>query len=301
MGMAEGKRGRLQDALRNHREGADLMEKLVASEPHNAPLRRDLMLAYGHIADISGNPNVENLGDRAGALQAYRRAAEIGKELYQADPANEQAGADYGIVLSRVATAMDDSDPKAKAAAYEKSLQVLKQVAHTSPNNLSIQLYLAYGYQQLGDSLKMSSDPVAAAKAYSETVAIADQARKSGQISFVTLFIVINLKLAQVSVARGYRSQALEFAKRGFEASSNLPPGAVSPFFAPRGLGAMGLTYAALTGGRLRQAGDREQAISWLHKSLDAWRQVQKLPRFGGSHLREMHEVESALANLEKR
>jgi tetratricopeptide (TPR) repeat protein len=277
------------------------MEKLAASEPHNATLRRDLMLAYGHVADVSGNPNLENLGDQSGALEAYRRAAEIGKELYEADPTNEQAGADYGIVLSRVATTMDNSDLKAKAAAHRESLQVLNNVARISPSNLSLQLYLAYGNQQLGDTLKMNRDFAAAEKAYSEAVTIADSARKSGQIGFLTLVVVSDLKLAQSSVARAHRSQALEFARRGFEASTNLPHGAVSPFMAPRGLGAMGLTYAALARSPLRQTGDREQAVSWLHKSLDAWHKVQAEPGFAAPHKREMREVEDMLATLEHR
>jgi tetratricopeptide (TPR) repeat protein len=301
VGMAESKLGRLQDALGHYREGTEQMEKLAASEPHNATLRRDLMLAYGHVADVSGNPNLENLGDQSGALQAYRRAAEIGKELYEADPANEQAGADYGIVLSRVATAMDNTDLKAKAAAYRESLRVLDNVVRISPSNLSLQLYRAYGNQQLGDTLRMNRDLTAAEKAYSEAVTIADSARKSGQVGFVILAVVSNLKLAQNSVARAHRSQALEFARRGFEASTNLPHGAVSPFMTPRGLGAMGLTYAALARSPLRQPGDQEQAVSWLHKSLDAWHKVQAEPGFAAPHKREMREVEDALATLEHR
>src|SRR5262249_8478799 len=164
VGMGEGKHGQLKDALQNYRQGAALMEKLVTSDPQNASLRRDLMMAYGHVADVSGNPNVENLGDRAGAVQAYRKAAEIGEQLYDADRANEQAVLDYGIVLSRVATAMDDSDRKAKIAEYRESLQVLEQLASKSPNNLSTQLYLAYGNQQLGDALKASGDLSGAAE-----------------------------------------------------------------------------------------------------------------------------------------
>jgi tetratricopeptide (TPR) repeat protein len=301
VGMAESTLGRLQDALGHHREGAGLMEKLAASEPNNASLRRDLMLAYGHVADVSGNPNLENLGDQAGALQAYRRAAEIGKELYEADPANEQAGADYGIVLSRIATTMDNRDLKTKAAAHRESLGVLANVARLSPTNLSLKLYLAYGNQQLGDTLAMNGDLAAAGKAYSEAVAIADSASKSGQIGFLTLVVVSDLGLARNSVARGHRREALEFARRAFEASTNLPHGSVSPFMAPRGLGAMGLTYAALAHGPLRQPGDRGLAVSWLHKSLDNWHKVETLSTFAAPHRREMQEVETALATLEHR
>jgi eukaryotic-like serine/threonine-protein kinase len=301
VGMAESQLGRLQDALRDYREGTERMEKLAGAEPNNISLRRDLMLAYGHIADVSGNPNLQNLGDRAGSLQAYRRAAEIGKGLYEADPANEQAGADYGIVLSRVATAMENSDLKAKAVAHRESLRVIGNVSRITPSNLSLQMYLAYGNQQLGDTLRMSGDLAGAEKAYSETVTIAESAKKSGQIGFPTLVVISNLKLAQNSVALAHRSQALEFAHRALEAGTNLPHGAVSPFMAPRGLGAMGLTYAALAHSPLRRAGDREQAVTWLHKSLDDWHQVQTQPSFGAPHRREMREVEDALATFEHR
>jgi hypothetical protein len=88
--------------------------------------------------------------------------------------------------------------------------------------------------------------------------------------------------------------EALEFAHRAFEASTNLPHGAVSPFMAPRGFGAMGLTYAALAGSLLRQPGDQNQALAWLRKSLDGWHQVQTQPSFGASHQREMREVADA-------
>ena len=300
-GMAESVLGRLQEALEHFRDGAEQMEKLAAAEPHNVSLRRDLMLAYGHIGDVSGNPNMENLGDQGGALQAYRRAAEIGRSLYDVDPANEQAGADYGIVLSRVATAMDNSDVKAKAAAHRESLEVLGNVARISPSNLSLQLYRAFGNEQLGDMQKMSGDLVGADKAYSEAAAIAGSSRKSGQIGFMTLFVETNLKLALNSVARMHRGEALEFARRAFEASTNLPPGAVSPFMTPRGLGAMGLTYAALARSPLRQPGDPKQASDWLEKSLEAWHHSQAEPSFGIPHQREMREVEDALAILEHR
>jgi eukaryotic-like serine/threonine-protein kinase len=301
VGMAESKVGRLPEALRHFREGTEQMEQLSASQPHNASLRRDLMLAYGHVADVSGNPNLENLGDRAGALTAYRRAAEIGKALYDADPANEQAGADYGIVLSRVATAMDDGDLEAKVAAYRESLRVLDNVARISPTNVSLQLYRAYGNQQLGDTLKMSGNHEAAEKAYEDAGAIAESSRKSGQIAFVTLVVMSNLRLAQNSIARAHRGEALVFARRAFEASTELPHGTVSPFMAPRGLAAMGLTYAALARSPLRQPNDRDQALSWLHKSLDGWHRVQAEPSFSAIHQREVREVEDMLAKLERR
>jgi eukaryotic-like serine/threonine-protein kinase len=300
-GMAEGWLGRLQDELRDYRKDASLMEKLVASDPQNASLRRELMLAYGHVADVLGNPNLANLGDFAGALQEYRKAAQIGKQLYDADPSNQRAGVDYGIVLSRIASVADDHDFRVKATAHRASLEVLKKIAITSPTDWQIQNYIVYGNLKLGDTLNDGGDFKGAEKAYLEAVAVTEPARASGQISFATMLEMGVLRLARTSVALGERGRALEFAKRGLDASTDLSQGTLSPFMKPRGLSVMGLTYAALTQSKIAQPGDRAQAVSWLHRSADAWHEVQNLPSFAAPHQREMHEVEQTLALVEKR
>src|SRR5262249_34547543 len=130
--------------------------------------------------------------------------------------------------------------------------------------------------------------------------AISALGRESGQISFLTTFAVSNLRLAQISVARAQRLQALDYAQRALRNGTDRANSPAS-FVTPRGLGAIGLTYAALSQSRVRQPGDREQAISWLHKSLEAWRQAQKTPGFSAPNQREMREVEAALAKLEHR
>jgi len=49
----------------------------------------------------------------------------------------------------------------------------------------------------------------------------------------------------------------------------------------------------------LRAASDRQDALSWLGKSRDAWRASQSEPGFGEPHRREMLEVEAALARAQ--
>src|SRR5262249_47133096 len=62
VGMAESGLNRLDTALAHFRQGTAELEALVASEPGNVSWNRDLMLAYGHIADVLGNPGLQNLG-----------------------------------------------------------------------------------------------------------------------------------------------------------------------------------------------------------------------------------------------
>lgn len=61
----------------------------------------------------------------------------------------------------------------------------------------------------------------------------------------------------------------------------------------------MGLTYAALLRSSLREVTDRDDAVSWLGKSLEAWRGAQSEPGFGEPHRREMAEVEVALTRVQ--
>src|SRR5215510_12770843 len=82
VGMAESELNDLQPALQHFQRGASELEALVATSPQNTSWNRDLMLAYGHIGDALGYPGFDNLGDRNGAIDAYKRAAAIGKRLY---------------------------------------------------------------------------------------------------------------------------------------------------------------------------------------------------------------------------
>jgi tetratricopeptide (TPR) repeat protein len=271
----------------------------VASDPRNVSWNRDLMLAYGHVADVLGNPGLHNLGDRSGALQAYRKAAEIGKTLYETDRADQRAAADYGIVLSRIETMMDDRDPGAKLGVQQESIRVLEGAAKITPGNVALKIYLALVNQHLGDSYTAAADTGTAHGAYLRSADIASSGMKSGHASLHILFIQANQRLALNAVARGRRAEALEFAGRALHAGESPPPDSGPTRALPRGLAAMGLTYASLMRSPLRAASDRQDALSWLARSLDGWRASQSEPGFGEPHRREMQEVEVALARAQ--
>ena len=110
-----------------------------------------------------------------------------------------------------------------------------------------------------------------------------------------------NQKLAVNAVARGKRADAMAFAERTLKLSENPPPKASGAHALPRGMSAMGLTYAALYNSSSRKPGDLELARSWLQRAADAWHAAQDKPQFAAPHRREMREVEAVLASMEKR
>ena len=300
VGMAESELNDLQPALEHFRRGASELEALVAISPENTSWNRDLMLAYGHIGDALGNPGFDNLGDRAGALDAYQRAASIGKRLYDADPADQRAAADYGIVLSRVETTMDDTNLPQKIAVQRESLQVLERTARVNPKNVTLKVFLAVVYAHLGDAITATGDREAARDALSKSAAIARQSLDSGRTSLYSILLGAERRLALNAVARGRRAEALAVAGRALEVATGTSTVQVASHARQRGLSAMGLTYAALAQSPLREAGDRQAALTWLGQALESWRAVEPQPGFDVVQRREMRDVEAALARVQQ-
>ena len=300
LGMGEMRLGRLDRALDTFREGTTTLETLAAADPQNVNVNRALMLAYGHVADVLGNPDLQNLGDRAGALRAYRQAADVGKRLYDADRSDQRAASDYGIVLSRVETAMDDSDLPQKLAVQRESLRVLDEAARISPDNVTLHIYRALVHLHIGESFTTGRQFEDARRAYQESAAISEPYLGRGHASLFVMFMRANQRLALNAVARARRADALKFAELVLRASEAPPSNAPSVRAGPRGRSAMGLTYAALLNSRVTEQGDRQNALSWLRKAADAWHAAQSDPAFAAPHRREMREVEEALARIER-
>ena len=179
VGMTEVGLLRLPEALGHFQRGVAEMEQLVAADARNAPLKRSLMLAYGHVADVLGNPGVGNLGNRAASLQAFQRAAGVAKELYEADRVNQRAVADYGIALSRVETLMDEGPDKIRV--QQESMAILGEAVAIDASNTQLKIYETLVAQHLGDSFVAAGDQRRARDAYVRAVEVAEPACRPGR------------------------------------------------------------------------------------------------------------------------
>jgi tetratricopeptide (TPR) repeat protein/tRNA A-37 threonylcarbamoyl transferase component Bud32 len=243
VGMAESRLNRLPEALGHYRQGAAEMEKLVAADPGNASRRRDLMMAYGHVADVLGHPAMPNLGDPASALAAYRRAAQIGLAIYQGEPANLRAVMDYAIVLSRVATMMEDRDPQ-KLEVARQSLAMLETAARINSGNVAVNLYRGIVFGLEGDALRVRGDREGAHRSYLQSLQYADAAMKLGQTSALVQFLLTSRRIAENGVARGHRDEALEYARATQQAVAS--PSVAPRLTTPRVYAAIGFTHLAM-------------------------------------------------------
>jgi tetratricopeptide (TPR) repeat protein len=284
------------------------MEDLARWEPGNLSYQRGLMLAYSHVGDVLGSPNMPSLGDAAAAMDAYRRIQGVAHHLYESDPADQRAARDYAIALARVASGMPDGQAASRVPLLQESARLLQDVARLNPENLVNRADLGHGYNMLGDALYGAGDRSAAVSAYRESAALSETMLDAGQGSPVVTLVSVCVKLGRDAARHGDRESSLKYARRALDLSDPSSPAAkVRPdilqrFLTPRGPTAMGLVYADLS--RLRNTirdqarADRADAIEWLEKSLTAWRKVESDPAFAPTRRKEMQQAEAALASL---
>jgi tetratricopeptide (TPR) repeat protein len=310
VGLSEIRLGRLQDALNHFRLSVGQMEELIRQDPANLSYQRGLMLAYSHLGDVLGSPNMPSLGDAAGAMEAYRRIQGVAHRLYTSDSADQRAARDYAIALARVASGIPENKSADRVPLLGESARLLQEVARANPENITNRADLAHGYNMLGDALYVAGDRAAAVRAYRESVALSETMLDAGQGSPVVTLVSVCLKLGRDAAQRGDRESSLTYARRALEVSDPSSPAAktrsdiLQRFLTPRGPTAMGLVYADLArfnhAVRDQARKDRADAIEWLEKSLDAWRKVQSDPAFAPSRKKEMDQAMGALASLKK-
>ena len=156
------------------------MERVVRLDPANIPNQRGLMFAYAHIGDVLGNPNLQNLGDTAGAIEAYRRMAAVARSVHSADTADQRAAGDYAIALARVAAAMPGEQLRERVDLLRQSLKLHEGIARVNPGNLSNRADMSNAYALLGDALAASGDHPGAVRADREALALSETLLNAG-------------------------------------------------------------------------------------------------------------------------
>ena len=292
--------GQLRDAVQTLEEGIRFGQPYAAS--NHTDVRSALATLYLDCSDARRNMN-----DFTAALRDASEALRLSQGV-----AAERAGdpaARYALANAYAAVGMAESGVnqlEQALAHFQQGTAEMERLVKSDPGNVSWNrdLMLAYGHlalvnQHLGDSYTAAADIGTAQQAYVRSADIAASGMKSGDASLHILFIHANQRLALNAVARGRRGEALQFAETAWHAGENPPPGSGPLRALPRGLSAMGLTYAALMRSPVRVASDRKDALSWLGKSMDAWHATQSEPGFAEPHRREMQEVETALARAQ--
>jgi eukaryotic-like serine/threonine-protein kinase len=305
VGLCEVRMGRLRPALEKYRESAAMLEELVRRNPSKLQRQRDLMFTYSHTGDVLGHPNLTNLGDAAGAAEAYRRMADTAKKLHEADPADERAKSDYGIALMRAATVLPDTKAEEKIGMFRKSLQLAEEGVRGNPDNLAGRMQVVFVYTFLGEAYEGAGQREKAAETFRKGLAAAEPVLGAGNAALITAAVLMNRKLAVEAAGRGDRERALAHGRRAVAITEPASPvmkgrpATLQKGLAPRGSAALGLAYAELAKRSPDGAVYREEAQRWLRKSIEQFRLIEKFPSYSSTSRRERKAVETALESLQ--
>lgn len=264
------------------------------------------MFSLSYLGDLLGNNYLPNLGDAPGALDAYRRMAELARQIHTADPADQRARSDYAIALTRLSTPYSEKDAPEKIRLLHQAIALQQEVARATPDNFSNSIDLTYSFHYLGDALQENNSPAAALRAYRDALALAEPLVPKASISFLAALNALYRKTAVLYAAQHDRPQALLYARRAYLLAdptnslgapfsptpapfTTLPPRTpeFQRHFLYRAPAALGLTYAAL--------GDKQAARPWLERALTALRSQTTQPPFLTNLKKEKALLEAAL------
>ncbi|MEZ5291940.1 MAG: protein kinase [Vicinamibacterales bacterium] len=134
----------------------DYLDRLAEESAGDASLQRELALAWMRVGDVQGNPSAANIGDTAGAVRSYRRAAEL------AESARRESADDLAAVraLAGVHRRMADvlawaGDLQAALPEGEQSKRLFDEVVARAGGSPSLddRLEAAIATVKLGDVL----------------------------------------------------------------------------------------------------------------------------------------------------
>jgi len=144
LGMIEEQEGKLDQALARARRGVTTAEALAKADdtPANRQVVATAVQRVGAVAEKSG--------DRAGALAAFQRSAELLAQLTVHDPTNAAWKRDHAEAMSRVGDAERAlGHAKETIAAYEQSRAIREALVAQDPKNLVWLRELAMSYGPL--------------------------------------------------------------------------------------------------------------------------------------------------------
>jgi eukaryotic-like serine/threonine-protein kinase len=307
LGMAQSRTGKLQPALENHHRGTPVLEKLTDSDPANTNHLRNLMLAYSHAGDVLGSPTLSNLGDTAGARDAYARMAGIARRLYDSDPANQRWGSDYANALMRQAAV----EPPARRLELQLlAHQRLADVVRAAPENLLDRGTLAFLEGQIGETLAAlgregeSLRYLRDAERNARVVLAVSPDNPTVQRSLFGIIQSLGKSLARSGDTIGainYAQECLDLGRRLSERNTRGTRVARYSYLA-RSLAGAGSIHSVLARQTSVPASDRErhtaEARGLLEKGAALWSDLEREPDFTPVLRRYMQETSTLLTAL---
>lgn len=151
MGDVQAAMHELDAAVESKRQAVRSYRRLMDEHPADTERQVDYAVALIKLGDVLGNPNFSNQERLAEALQEYRSAEDILRNLYQADSSATNVMRLYGLIFERIGTIHDMEDRQdAALRAYRHSSGLRERYAEAHPANTDAVRDWAVAHEKMG-------------------------------------------------------------------------------------------------------------------------------------------------------
>ncbi|HEY0080105.1 MAG TPA: protein kinase [Pyrinomonadaceae bacterium] len=151
----------------------EYLDSLAREASDDPSLQSELVIAYINLGDVQGNPFYPNIGDAAGALESYRKAASLAESLSNASPKDVRMRRRLWLTQVKIGDMLVSTGGTTKAAEhYRKAQALIEELTATRPDDSSLQQDLGSSYDRNGNLQLSLDDPAAALDSYRRALAI---------------------------------------------------------------------------------------------------------------------------------
>ena len=134
--------------------GLEYLDKLAQDAADRTDLRREVAAAYIKVGDVQGRPFTPNLGDTAGALASYRKAAALYESITGEAARDTALGRGLAVAYTRLSDVLTAAGDTAASLSFaQKSLAIEREISSDATDKPEARRALVASYTRVGDML----------------------------------------------------------------------------------------------------------------------------------------------------
>lgn len=173
--------GKAKEGAENIRQATEIFQGLLDASPHDRDLRIQTANCYESLADLLGHSELQNLGDRTGAIENYSKSLAIFDAMAAEDSSDLKARSGAAVLRIRIGDMLQaQGDLDAALENYRAALPRAESIAAADPKNERFLRVLALSHRKMADAetqkndLKQALEDIQRASAINERLADAD-------------------------------------------------------------------------------------------------------------------------------
>jgi len=243
----------------------EYLDSLNRESKGDPSLQKELAAAYERVGDVLGFPYGANLGDKAGALDNYRKALAIRESLAATTTDDAQLQSDLAGTYIRVAQVLENEGNFGDALAnFAKAVPIIERLAARNSDPVLADQHAGIYYFTAGAQLQ-TGDVAGAQESYQRSATIRNAALQTnpGNLGLRTHLAADYAGLAQCFDRKGDLSHAIEMQSKAVmileEVSQSKPENAALREYLGEGINRLA-TYRI-------EEGDSEAALETYRKA----------------------------------